>query len=461
MKPRVLFLMMQYPDVDHLVPVADLLAETGKYEVRILGYQNRVDFEHDPRIAYLQKRHGITVKPLADYYPVSSSLPWRLYEWRAYWGKKCKDTPPYFFLGRNLKSLFLPRFHVFRISRFLVDRILSFWLGRRAWGQRVCEEEKPSVVVIDHAYTTYWIESFIKQIKSSGVPTIAFPHSSFMFTHTHVLENEKGVPLAKTNEEEFPWDCVVVESGMRIRLLNELGIPTKRMFPLGCIRFTKWWLRRSPHEEERRLFPEKDQRPTVLYLASNPGVTVKAGVERLREAMAKYKDRLRFVVKVHSRRNRTELFKSFTDCGIQVVGNEWSSPELINAADYIVVTVTSVIIDAMLKDKPIVYAQFTTENEPLFAKYGVFPAARTVEELEGIFDRMVNREWVPEPRWEARRSYLKECVYGAFPDEENVLNGCLEIFSRAVHAGSVDEFARWVKDIGQESLSRLSGWAPP
>lgn len=455
MKPRILFLMMQYPDVDHLVPVADLLAETGKYEVRILSYQNRVDFEHDPRILYLKKRHGITVKPIEDYYPVSSSMPWKLYEWRAYWGKKCKDTPPYFLFGRNLKSIFMPRFHVFRLSRFLVDRMLSLWLGSKAWGESVYEKERPSVVVLDHAFVTYWIESFIRQVKAAGIPTIAFPHSSFMFTHTHVLENEKGVPLQKTNEEEFPWDCIIIESGMRITLLKELGIPTQRMFPLGCIRFTKWWLRRSPHEGERRLFPEKDKRPTVLYLASNPGVTVKAGVERLREAMVKYKDRLRFVVKVHSRRDRTELFKSFSDCGFDVVGNERSSPELINAADYIVLSVTSVIIDAILKEKPILYAQFTTANEPLFSKYEVFPAARSADELERIFDRMASREWAPEPRSDARSSYLKECVYGGFPDEESLLNGCLEIFSRAVNAGSAGEFTQWMKDTGQERLSRL------
>jgi hypothetical protein len=455
MKPKIVFLMMQYPDVDHLVPVADLLADTGKYDVRILSYQNRVDFEHDPRILYLQKRHGITVKPLEGYYPVSSTLPWKLYEWRAYWGKKCKDTSPYYVLGWNLKSLLLPRFHVFRISRFLVDRILSRWLGSPAWGKRVCEEERPSVVVIDHAYTTYWIESFIKEIKSSGIPTIAFPHSSFMFTHTHVLENEKGVPLAQTNEEEFPWDCVVVESGMRVRLLNELGVPTKRMFPLGCVRFTRWWMSRFQNDGNTLPAREQDQRPMVLYLASNPSVTVKEGIERLKEAMMKYRDRIRFVVKVHSRRDRTELFKSFSDAGIEVTGNEISSPALINAAEYIVLTVTSVVIDAIVKGKPIVYAQFTTDNEPSFVPYAVFPAARSSQELEEIFDKMARREWLPEPRPDAAASYLRDCVYGGHEQEGRVIEGCLELFDRAVHAGCVKDFTRWMEEASLHPLARL------
>lgn len=446
---------MQYPDVDHLVPVADLLAETGKYEVRILSYQNRVDFEHDPRILYLQERHGITVKPLADYYPVSSSLPWKLYEWRAYWGKKCKDTAPYFVFGRNLKSLVLPRFHVFRLSRFLVDRVLSLWLGNRSWGKRVCEEERPSVVVIDHAYTTYWIESFVRRVRSSGIPTIAFPHSSFMFTHTHVLENEKGVPLAKTNEEEFPWDCVVVESGMRIRLLNELGIPTSRMFPLGCVRFTRWWMNRFLDDNKKLPVHAQDKRPVVLYLASNPSVTLKEGMERLKEVMLKYKDRIRFVIKVHSRRDRTELFKSFSDGGIEVIGNEISSPALINAAEYIVLTVTSIVIDAILKGKRIVYAQFTTDNEPSFFPYGVFPAARSSEELEQVFDKMARREWLPEPRSDAATSYLKDRVYGGYENETRVIEGCLELFDRAVHAGSLKEFTRWMEGASIQPLARL------
>ena len=456
MKPRILFLMMQYPDVDHLVPVADLLAETGYYEVRILTYQERVDFAHDPRIQYLKRRHGISVKPIAAYYPFSSSIPWKLYQWRVYWGKKCKDTIPYFVFGRNLKSIFMPRFHIFRISRFIVDRMLSFWLDHGTWGKKAFEKEKPSVVVIDHAYCTYWIKSFVREVKSAGVPTIAFPHSSFMFSHTHVLDNEKGVPLERRTEEEFPWDCIVIESGMRVTLLNELGVPTRRLLPLGCIRFTHWWIKRYSPGNDRLRILDGDQRPIVLYLASNPSVTLKEKVEQLREKMVEYSDRIRFVVKVHARRARVELFKSFSDCGIEVIGNEVSSPALIDAAEYVLLTVTSVVVDAILKRKSIVYAQFTTDNEPLFHKYGVFPAARSPEELELIFDKMARREWEPDPRSDATATYLKDCVHGGYENEERLIDGCLELFSRAANAGSMDEFSRWMERIGPKLLSVLN-----
>jgi hypothetical protein len=337
-----------------------------------------------------------------------------------------------------------------------VDRILSLWLGGGGWGRSLCKEEKPSVVVLDHAFVTYWMESFIRQLKTEGIPTIAFPHSSFMFTHTHVLENEKAGPLKQTSEEEFPWDCIVVESAMRVVLLSELGIATKRMYPLGCIRFTRWWLKRSPSEAERFLSQNMDPRPVVLYLASNPSVTVKEGVERLKEAMLKYKDRIRFIVKVHSRRDRVELFKSFADCGIEVVGNEISSPALINAAEYVLLTVTSVVIDALLKGKKIVYAQFTTENEPLFSRYEVFPSVRSSGELEEIFDRMSRREWASEPSSDAGRLYLKDCVHGGYPDEESLLQECLKIFSLAAKARSSADFSRWVAERSPGLLSGLS-----
>jgi len=64
-KPIILFLMMQNPDIDHLSPIAVLLAETKKYTIKILTYQNRVNFKEDERIKYLKENYGIKVKAIS------------------------------------------------------------------------------------------------------------------------------------------------------------------------------------------------------------------------------------------------------------------------------------------------------------------------------------------------------------------------------------------------------------
>ena len=63
-KPVILFLMMQNPDIDHLVPIAVLLAETKKYTIKILTHKNHVNFQEDERIKYLKENYGIKVKAI-------------------------------------------------------------------------------------------------------------------------------------------------------------------------------------------------------------------------------------------------------------------------------------------------------------------------------------------------------------------------------------------------------------
>ncbi len=91
-KPIILFLMMQNPDIDHLVPIAVLLAETKKHTIKVLTYQERVDFNNDSRIRYLIDDFGITVRPISYYYPFFSNFPWKLYKIRSYWAKKMQTN---------------------------------------------------------------------------------------------------------------------------------------------------------------------------------------------------------------------------------------------------------------------------------------------------------------------------------------------------------------------------------
>jgi len=370
-------------------------------------------------------------------------------------GGKCKTTKPFWIFGRNMKSIFYPRFHVFRIFRFIIDRVLKSWLGGKAWGDRAVMLEQPNVVVLDHAFATEWIGSFIRQLKERQVPTISFPHSSFMFTHSQVLHVEKKADLPQISEDEFPWDCILVESRMRVKILNDLGIPSTNIYPLGCIRFTKWWNDQLSHIGRQFENDAVDRRPIVLYLASGTNITLEKGMNQLKKLMILYQDRIRFVVKVHARRSRTEIFSELMAKGIEVVGNEISSAVLINAADYVIITASSTVNDAILKGKKIVDVRFTMDNETTFAKYRAVYPVFSFEELKEVFDNMAKFQWTPNLEASSIDSYIRECVHGGHESENELIENCLKLFSEAVSATSIKDFKIKLDHTRSKLMSRI------
>ncbi len=426
-KPVILFLMMQNPDIDHLVPIAVLLAETKKYTIKILTYQNHVNFQEDERIKYLKENYGVKVKAISDYYPISSKIPWLLYRWRSYWGIKCKNTKPLMIFGINIKSVIFPKFHIFRISRYFVDNILRLWLGGKKWGVDILHSEMPSAVVIDHAFVTYWISSFIKQLKSAEVPIISIPHSCYPF-----VDASYGTRGEVMKYEDFPWDYVIVENISRQKMLKNLGVLPKHMLSLGCVRFTNWWIDRSPDEQQKFIKDKRDKRPVVLYLGMGINVTTVDGMKQLHTVMLKHTNEIHFIVKAHARRGNTRLFKEFSDNGIEVIGDEVKTPDLINASDFVIVTASSVINDAIVKNKPVIFARFTMDGDTLFGNYNVTRIANTPERLNDYLVEIKENKWAKNTiAIDRKERYLYDCVYGGFT-EDGLLLGYQKLLAKVL-----------------------------
>jgi hypothetical protein len=217
---------------------------------------------------------------------------------------------------------------------------------------------------------------------------------------------------------------VIVENEMRRQVLAELGVSPKRFINLGCVRFTHWWQQRNPDEWT---YP-KGSKPMVLYLAMNPSRTVPEGIKALQESLKRHAEDFDIVVKIPARRNRKEVFKNFEHPGIRVIGEEVPTPPLINAADCVITTATSVINDAILKEKPILFARFTMPEDTLFSQYG---ACQRVYAPEGLDYILTNKMW--ESRQTDDSKYLSDCVYGGYPDETSMLAGYRKLFREIVH----------------------------
>ena len=448
-RPKILFLMSQNPDIDHLAPVAALLAETNKYSIRVLSYQKRVNFQEDIRVKYLVEKYGVRVTAISDYYPFFPNLPFALSSWRSFWGLKCRNTEPFMFYGINIKSIFYPRFHIFRISRYLVDKSLLLMLNHKKWGESLFDSENPSVVVIDHAFNTEWINSFINKVHGMSIPTISFPHSCFMFTQMW----EKLIP--DHTEKDFPWNSVIVESSSRVELLSQLGVPITKMYPLGCIRYTQWWIKRISESNSKLPKIDGDHRPLVVFFASGGKVTLVDQLNDMYALMLQYKNEIRFIVKTHERRNNLPSFNKLLQGGIEVITSEYNSSSLIDCSDYILITGSSVVNEAILKNKKIIVARFTTLLNTTYSFYKVANTVHSIDDLVQVFDKIIINEWKTEVKNSAIKAYLKNCVYGGHNNESELIDSCLNLFAQAAYANSVNDYKINIENLRSKKLSDL------
>ena len=369
---NLLFLMSQYPDVDHLVPLADLLS--SDYRVSVLTYNEQVPLD-DPHFDYLASRN-IRVFSASRFYPPNDlSLDW-LSRWRSSLAIKAKQGKGIPFLFRTVKKVY--------------DSLLNYWLSL-PWGLDVVRFFNPQAIVIDHAFVTPWISNLVQHAKERHIPIVSVPHSSYPFTTT--WHGTRGKTITK---EEFPWDYVLVENKMRAQMLRELGITNQFEF-LGCVRFTQWWIDRSPIEKETY------HNIPYLYFGMNPVSTIPDSIGDLQRVLNKYN----VPVKIPARRNRKENYAGFDN----LIGDEVSSPALINAADCIITTATSVINDAILKHKRILFAKFTIGEETLFSRYGMAKTVNTANELEEII-----REGRVPQRPTDIQEYMEDCVWGGYSE---------------------------------------------
>ena len=432
-----LFLMHNFNDIDHMTPVIDTLMASGDWKCTIVFYPaatfGSVKFETDWRLLYLEEQHGVPAYRIEDVAP-SSKVTLRLFGVRQWIQKLCKGTP---FLGRlfgrDVRGL-LPWFLVEK----LYDHFLSIWMRYlSATGRELMERFTPDVVVIDWGKTHNIITPLLERARKNKIPVIQLPHGAWTYegVYSHSSQFDIAKLAKKTRVPETQADIVVVDNLYKGYRTEIQGVPRNRMRFLGLARFTPQWLQRLSTLPAGSAKLASGAKPKLVWFPTWLMACNLEGVDQTLAVLEEFADKIDIVLKVHTRNPENSAsdygLRLPAESRIRIVANEEESFAITRWADIVVITQSSIVYDAFLLDKPVLYLKYTHDFECMWENDNVGETVTSPDGLRAILNTVVSGQYETSYDKSAVARYMKLGVTaGKNPDM--VLSTYIDLFHQAV-----------------------------
>jgi len=409
-----LFCVRHFNDVDHIAPVVWRMKQEN-YPVAVYCINPKYDIEGDYRLKSLRKQ-GVTVESIYDAFDQKLNGVHRamrfLFKWFYAKGNK--------FGSRHLKKfLFLSRLN--QLAAQIIGRVLyeltrlSFY--RKSWAHYVLKKSKTQLLCFDHILPSrYVVNVLLEAAKEKSIPTLALPHGVYLYTN----EIYKARTSARQRFYKFNrFDYVVVQNHLRKDVLVRSGIASEKIVVLGSARFCGEWI-----AQNKKILPRiiestgrDPERLRVVFMPSKPRCRI--DVERMHntiDLLASLSE-IEAVVKPHTRIGReAHLFENMQLPNVSHI----LTPELCEWADVVLIIGSSVITEALMQEKPVLYLKYLHANTMLFEECGACWTINSEADLKDALQSFENKRMEVPYGDENVNRFLSEVVYGG-RNERDVL----------------------------------------
>jgi len=401
-----LFCVRHFNDIDHITPTVWKMKQEN-HPVAVYCINPRYDIENDYRLNFL-KGQGVIVESIYDAFDQKMNALHHtmrhLFLWFFAKGKKFSSHQ----VG---KLLFLSRLN--QLAAQIIGRVLyeltrvSFY--RKSWAHYVLKKSGAQLLCFDHILPSrYVVNVLLEAAKEKSIPTLALPHGVYLYTN----ESYKAKTSARQRFYKFNrFDYVVVQNHLRKNVLVRSGIASEKTVVLGSARFCDEWI-----AQNRKILPRMikstgrdPERLRVVFMPSKPRCRI--DVERMHntiDLLASLSE-IAAVVKPHTRIGReAHLFDNMQLPNVSHV----LTPELCEWADVVLIIGSSVITEALMQGKPVLYLKYLHTNTMLFEECGACWTIHNEAELEYALQSLRKKEMdVPYGDVNVNR-FLSEVVYG-------------------------------------------------
>jgi hypothetical protein len=356
MKNGILFIIRAYNDIDHITPIVyKMNLEHPDIPVNVLIYNVINDYSSDYRVKFL-KNMDIPITHIFDHLS-PQVIPVNLYFRIIQYIDKMKRF--------NLIRLFLNRLFVLPMKRSFnskIDHILPGELLNSIFNH------KPTVIVFDQAENSFY-RKLCDYAKLKSITTVAVPHGHNTLANDMIWTDSMEIlPNTSTIQTPNIYNYVVYENDIIANRYIRSGLVEKdQVKVIGSSRFSDEWIEKMEGIIPAKRLPiyPKETLKVVLMLTKYKYNGHPDEIERTIEYLSNFPN-LQLIVKPHTRGMR---FNNTFESNVTIVDNEFHSPLLIEWADIVLFTMTSVIFDCLKKDKPILYLKNTHSNKLLSENY--------------------------------------------------------------------------------------------
>jgi len=409
----ILFIIKSYNDIDHLTPIIYGLLKLDQ-EPHIM-FCSTVDYSSDYRICYLQdngltnihklKRDECTV--LKNKKNILTRLIAKVTKY---------DT----IIGKIRRRYFLNCTHeVGFLKAHNIHSVVFEWSTPSSNG--------------------FGVERLFRAAKTIGCTTYSLPHGCNIYDHPdvnsgYVSASLRGIYLDEPDQRNM-FDYYVFQGKTRRDICVKLGYDPIRTQAWGSVRFCPEW-----QKINLEICPSVNMMNVkvgvfkVVFMDHQYDYNV--NIQSIWESLISISkiDNVHLVIKQSTREGKSEHILDYKDqleelCNVDFVGSEVHSPRLIEWCDCVINYGSSIGIEAILQDKPLIVPTFMHNNSTLFESYFSCHIANDIKEmldiLQGLISGQLHNNFNP-----GKSEIINEIVYGGMGKHDVIDEYCTRLLSR-------------------------------
>jgi hypothetical protein len=408
-----LFFVRHFNDIDHLTPVAWKLQKSG-YQVAVFCMNLRYDIRQDYRLRFL-KNQGVAVDYLYDALSKKRG-PFHQFLYsltRASYNTQQKlthdDQEPSGALPKLLGRLVgLAGTMFYKIARII-------YYGR-GWACSVIERTNAQAVCFDYIMPRrYVVDAFLKAAGEMSIPVLALPHGIQLYTNEITKpKSTETRRFAKFNR----FDYIVATNKLRRDILVKAGVAKDKISVLGSARYCRAWLEQNNEIVPKAIskFSGSSEKLKVVLMPSKP--QCRLDLERMFAScrLIAELNGIDAVIKPHTRTHKVDQFGNYPLPDVSHV----LTADLCGWADVLLVVGSSVMTEALMRGKPVLYLKYLHDNTTLFEELGACWIIHNELELkDALVTLQADKNHIPYSK-ESVTDFLAEVVYGG-NNNSNVL----------------------------------------
>jgi hypothetical protein len=359
-----LFFVRHFNDIDHTTPVVWKMKKDN-YPVAVYCINPRYDIWSDYRLCFL-KNQGVTVNYLHHEFDQHRG---RLHELMHARIQQCFAFQKRLAAPNRRQSGILDRLlgQLAGMMGTLVYKLTRILYYDMRWARSILEHSGARAICFDHILPKrYVVNSFLKAAREMSIPALSLPHGVLLYT------NEKTKPKS-TDKRRFAkfsrFDFILVPNQLRKEVLVRTGVAEEKIFVLGSARYCGEWI-----EQNKTILPRviesninRSGKLKVVFMQSKPQCRV--DLERMSKTIGLLADlaEIEAMLKPHTRiaGEKRHIDKTRLPNVSHVL-----TAELCEWADVLLVVGSSVITEALMQNKPVLYLKYLHENTTLFEDLG-------------------------------------------------------------------------------------------
>ena len=273
--------------------------------------------------------------------------------------------------------------------------------------------------------------------KYLGIPTFSLPHGLNIFKNMDVNLPIRNYYLKFGSWPDFSsrnhFDSYIVQSERHRKFLILWGQDPKKVHALGSARFYPDWVRlnlsilhssQNNNPINEKINDEIKSRNKLKVVFFLPHLNYNVNTRAMLNLISKLSDNksIFVLIKLHTRnqtRSVSYLNKLIDDSINMKLVTDIDSPLLIEWSNVVVSFGTSIAIEAMIKNKPLIHCPYLHDNSTIFDDSQIVHLAKSDDEVMNYLGELTKNIAYSPPNQERLNKFLLREVYN-YSEEINI-----------------------------------------